>query len=70
MSVSHQQVAVDDDHSIVGFDAAQQLIDSDVDVVQNAYASLFHPPYLNAEIATGKHVNLAQPKSIDPPVAW
>ena len=38
-----EQVAVDDDHCFVGFDAYEQLIQSGVDVVLIAAASHFHP---------------------------
>ena len=38
-----EQVAVDDDHCFVGFDAYQKVIHSDIDVVLIAGASHFHP---------------------------
>lgn len=62
-----QQVAVDDDHCFVGFDAYRQLINSGVDVVLIACASRFHPEYLRAAVDAGKHVFLEKPAAIDPP---
>lgn len=61
------QVAVDDAHCFVGFDAYQQVIDSDVDVVLIACASRFHPAYTHAAVAAGKHVFVEKPHAIDPP---
>ena len=40
------QVAVDDDHCFIGFDAYEKLIPSGVDVVLCAAASHFHPLHL------------------------
>ena len=61
------QVAVDDDHCFVGFDAYQKVIDSGVDVVLIACASQFHPAYLKAAVDAGKHVFVEKPHAIDPP---
>jgi predicted dehydrogenase len=60
------QVAVDDDHCFVGFDAYQKVIASGVDVVLIACASRFHPIYLKAAVAAGKHVFVEKPHAIDP----
>jgi predicted dehydrogenase len=62
-----EQVAVDDDHCFVGFDAYQKLIASGVDVVLIACASKFHPTYMKAAVDAGKHVFLEKPHAIDPP---
>ncbi len=61
------QVAVDDDHCFVGFDAYQKVIDSGVDVVIIACASHFHPQYLKAAIDADKHVFCEKPHSLDVP---
>jgi len=61
------QVAVDDSHCFVGFDAYQKLIASGVDVVLIACASKFHPTYLKAAVDAGKHVFVEKPHAIDPP---
>jgi len=60
------QVAVDDDHCFVGFDAYQKVLASGVDVVLIACASRFHPIYLKAAVAAGKHVFVEKPHAIDP----
>ncbi len=60
------QVAVDDDHMFVGFDAYQKVIDS-VDVVLIAAASHFHPAYLKAAVAANKHVFCEKPHGLDAP---
>ena len=61
------QVAVDDDHCFTGFDGCKNVIDSDVDVVLIATASMFHPQYLKAAVDAGKHVFVEKPHGIDPP---
>ncbi len=61
------QVAVDDEHCFVGFDAYQKVIGSGVDVVLIACASKFHPQYLKAAVDAGKHVFVEKPHAIDPP---
>ncbi|NLS93150.1 MAG: Gfo/Idh/MocA family oxidoreductase [Planctomycetaceae bacterium] len=60
------QVAVDDDHMFVGFDAYQKVIDS-ADVVLIAAASHFHPVYLKAAVAANKHVFCEKPHGLDVP---
>jgi myo-inositol 2-dehydrogenase / D-chiro-inositol 1-dehydrogenase len=62
-----EQVAVDDDHCFAGFDAYQKVIASGVDVVLIACTSKFHPEYLQAAVAAGKHVFVEKPHAIDPP---
>jgi len=61
------QMAVDDGHCFVGFDAYQKVIDSGVDAILIACASRYHPIYLKAGIAAGKHVFVEKPHAIDPP---
>jgi predicted dehydrogenase len=65
--IKPDQVAVDDDHCFVGFDAYQKVIQSDVDVVIIACASHFHPMYLKAAVDAGKHVFCEKPHSLDSP---
>ena len=59
------QVAVDDDHCFVGFDAYKKVIQS-VDVVLIACAAKFHPLHMTAAIEAGKHVFVEKPHAIDP----
>jgi len=59
------QVEVDDDHCFAGLDGYKKVIDS-VDVVLIACAAKFHPMYLKAGIAAGKHVFVEKPHGIDP----
>ena len=61
------QVAVDDDHCFLGFDAYEKLIHSGVDVVLCAAASHFHPLHLGAAVAAGKHVFCEKPHGLDVP---
>ncbi|MHB8969383.1 MAG: Gfo/Idh/MocA family oxidoreductase [Pirellulaceae bacterium] len=61
------QVQVADDHLFSGFDAYQQLLKSDIDVVLLAASSHFHPIHLEAAIAAGKHVFCEKPHSLDVP---
>ena len=61
-----EQVAVDDDHMFLGFDAYQKVIDS-VEVVLIAAASHFHPAYLKAAVAAGKDVFCEKPHGLDVP---
>ncbi len=65
--IKPEQVAVDDDHCFVGFDAYQKVIDSGVDVVLIAAASHFHPQFLEAAVGAGKHVFCEKPHSLDVP---
>lgn len=62
-----EQVAVDDEHSFVGFDGYRRVIESGVDAVLIACASRFHPLYLKAGVDAGKHVFVEKPHAIDPP---
>ncbi len=61
-----EQVAVDDAHCFVGFDAYRQVVDS-ADVVLIAAASCFHPIHLKAAVDAGKHVFCEKPHALDVP---
>ncbi|MEN6450565.1 MAG: Gfo/Idh/MocA family oxidoreductase [Thermoguttaceae bacterium] len=60
-----QKVAVDKDHCFVGLDAADKLIQSDVDVVLLAEPPHFRPMHLKAAIDAGKHVFCEKPVAVD-----
>jgi predicted dehydrogenase len=62
-----EQMMVDDQHCFVGFDAYQQVIQSDVDVVVIACTSHFHPVVLKAAIDAGKHAFVEKPVALDVP---
>lgn len=57
---------VDADHSFIGFDAYQHVIDSDVDIVLLATPPAFRPEHLRAAIEAGKHVFMEKPVAVDP----
>jgi predicted dehydrogenase len=59
--------AVEDDHCFAGFEAYQQLIDTDVDVVILASTPHFRPQHLAACVAAGKHVFCEKPVAVDGP---
>jgi len=61
-----EQVNVPDDRMFAGFDGYQGVIGSDVDVVQIACASRFHPYYAKVALEAGKHVFVEKPQGIDP----
>ena len=61
------QVAVDPDHCFVGFDAADKLIASGVDVVLLAEPPHFRPQHLKAAVDAGKHVFFEKPVAVDAP---
>jgi predicted dehydrogenase len=65
--VKPDQVAVQDDHCFVGFDAYEKLIASGVDVVLITPASHFIPTMLKAAVDAGKHVFCEKPHGIDVP---
>ncbi len=62
-----ERFAVDDDHCFTGFDAYQQVMDSDVEVVILAATPHFRPRHLAAAIAAGKHVFCEKPVAVDAP---
>ena len=59
--------AVDDSQCFVGFDAYQQLLKTDVDVVILATPPHFRPIHLKACIDAGKHVFCEKPVAVDAP---
>lgn len=61
------QVAVDQDHCFLGFDAYKRLIASGVDVVLLALPTYFHPIYLKACVDAGKHVFCEKIHAVDAP---
>ncbi len=61
------KVKVDPDHSFVGLDAYQKVIDSGVDVVLLATPPGFRPMHLKAAVAAGKHIFCEKPVATDAP---
>jgi predicted dehydrogenase len=61
------RVTVDADHQFAGFDAYQELIESDVDVVLLAAPPHFRPAHLKACVDAGKHVFAEKPVAVDAP---
>ncbi|MCH7725775.1 MAG: Gfo/Idh/MocA family oxidoreductase, partial [Planctomycetes bacterium] len=61
------QFVVDDDHCFTGFDAYQQVMQSDVDVVLLCTPPHFRPQHLKAAIDAGKHVFCEKPVAVDGP---
>lgn len=57
---------VTDDNCFVGFDAYQQLIDTDVDVVLLATSPHYRPQHLRAAVDAGKHIFCEKPVAVDP----
>ncbi|MCS7238088.1 MAG: Gfo/Idh/MocA family oxidoreductase [Thermoguttaceae bacterium] len=61
------RVLVDNERCFVGFNGYRQVIESGVDVVLIACASKFHPKYMAAAIAAGKHVFVEKPHATELP---
>jgi len=61
------RVTVDADHQFAGFDACQNVIESDVDVVLLATPPHFRPAHLKACVDAGKHVFAEKPVAVDAP---
>lgn len=61
------RVRVPKDHCFVGFDAYQQLLSSDVDVVLLATPTHFRPIHVRACLEAGKHVFAEKPVAVDAP---
>lgn len=62
-----ERVQVTKEHSFIGLDAYQKLIESGVDVVLLATPPGFRPLHLKAAIAAGKHVFCEKPMATDAP---
>lgn len=60
------QFDVDREHSFVGLDGYRKVIESGVDAVLIACASVYHPDYAKAALEAGKHVFVEKPHGIDP----
>ncbi|MCE9546830.1 MAG: Gfo/Idh/MocA family oxidoreductase [Planctomycetia bacterium] len=60
------RIAVDKEHTFVGFDAYKQVIDSGVDVVLLTTTPHFRPIHLKYAIEKGKHVFAEKPVAVDP----
>ncbi len=63
---NRDRVQIDDDRCYVGFDAYQQLINGDVDLVLLATPPHFRPMQFEAAINAGKHVFMEKPVAVDP----
>jgi myo-inositol 2-dehydrogenase/D-chiro-inositol 1-dehydrogenase len=61
------RVKVDPDHTFIGFDAFQKVIDSGVDVVILTAPPGFRPAHLKYAIEKGKHVFAEKPVAVDGP---
>lgn len=59
------RVKVTPERCYTGFDAAQKLIDSDVDVVLLCTPPHFRPQHFEAAVAAGKHVFFEKPVAVD-----
>lgn len=62
-----ERVRVKKSNQYVGFDGAQKVIDSDVDVVLLATPPCYRPKMLEMAIAAGKHVFCEKPMAVDAP---
>ncbi|MFN0244031.1 MAG: Gfo/Idh/MocA family protein [Planctomycetota bacterium] len=61
------RVQVDPEHRFTGFDAAEKLLRSDVDVVILATPPHFRPAQLRAAVEAGKHIFCEKPVAVDAP---
>ena len=61
------RLRVPEENRFVGFDAARQVIESDIDVVLIATPPVFRPEQLRAAIVQGLHVFCEKPMGIDAP---
>ncbi len=62
-----EKVAVDSEHCFVGFEAAEKLLQTDVDVVVLGEPPHFRPAHLKMAIDAGKHVFCEKPVAVDAP---
>ena len=63
---NRDRAQIGDDRCYVGFDAYQQLVNSDVDLVLLATPPHFRPIHFQAAINAGKHVFMEKPVAVDP----
>ncbi len=63
---NNRGVEVADEKCFVGFDAYQQVIESDVDVVLLAAPPFFRPTHFDAAVRARKHVFMEKPVAVDP----
>ena len=61
------KIDVPEERKFVGFDAYQQVIDSDVDLVILATPPGFRPIHFDAAVKAGKHVFMEKPVAVDAP---
>lgn len=61
------QVDVPEERRFVGFDAYQQVIDSDIDLVILTTPPGFRPQHFEAAVKAGKHVFMEKPVAVDAP---
>jgi myo-inositol 2-dehydrogenase/D-chiro-inositol 1-dehydrogenase len=61
-----ESVKVSRDSVFTGFDAYQQVIDSDLDLLILATPPAFRPDHLDAAVRAGKHVFMEKPAAVDP----
>jgi len=60
------RINIKDDHVFSGFDAAKNLLATDVQLVIMAQAPGFRPRHFKAAIEAGKHVFFEKPVAVDP----
>ncbi len=61
------KIDVPEERKFVGFDAYQNVIDSDVDLVLLATPPGFRPSHFEAAVKAGKHVFMEKPVAVDAP---
>jgi len=64
--LKQKSIEVPEENCFVGFDAAQKVIDSGVDLVILATPPFFRPEHLAAAVAARKHVFAEKPVCVDP----
>ncbi|MHC4415650.1 MAG: Gfo/Idh/MocA family protein [Planctomycetota bacterium] len=62
-----ERAAVPDGRCFVGFDAYQELLATDIDLVILATPPHFRPMHLSAAVRSGRHVFMEKPVAVDPP---
>jgi len=59
-------VEVPEENCFTGFEAYQQLVDTDVDIVMMATPPYFRPAHFEAAVEARKHVFMEKPVAVDP----